>query len=64
MAWRYAYRFFFEYPFPFPWHLIGFWDDLASRPFESIASAEGLAPYRRTLAALVGEPVDWAMAAS
>jgi hypothetical protein len=59
LAWRYAYRFFFEYPFPFPWHLIGFWEDIASRPFHSTVTLEGLAPYRRALAALSGEPIDW-----
>lgn len=58
LAERYAYRFFFEYPVPYPWHLIGFWDDVQRRPpvdiFPNAASE-----YRRTLAALVGEPVGW-----
>jgi hypothetical protein len=62
LAQRYAARFFFEYPFPFPWHLIGFWDDIAARPMESVATPDGLQPYRRTLRALIGEPIHWAEA--
>ncbi len=60
LARRYAYRFFFEFPFPYPWHLIGFWDDVGRRPPEDVLRVGGLEPYRRTLEALVGEPVDWA----
>ena len=59
LAWRYAYRFFFELPFAFPWHLVTFWEDLEQRSFESVMTTEGLAPYRETLRALGGEPIDW-----
>ncbi|MGD8603911.1 MAG: hypothetical protein PVF49_04975 [Anaerolineales bacterium] len=59
LAWRYAYRFFFELPFAFPWHLVTFWEDLEQRPFESVMTAESLAPYRETLKALSGQPIDW-----
>ena len=59
MAWRYAYRFFFELPFAFPWHLVTFWEDLAERPFESILTPAGIEPFRETLQALSGVPVDW-----
>ena len=64
LAQRYAYRFFFEYPFPYPWHLIGFWDDIERRPPPDVLSAAGLEPYRPTLEALLGEPIDWARRAS
>lgn len=64
LAWRYAYRYFFEYPFPFPWHLIGFWQDIATRPFNMIATRAGMAPYRRTLAALSGRPIEWGTVAA
>jgi capsule polysaccharide export protein KpsC/LpsZ len=59
LAWRYAYRFFFEYPFRFPWHLVGFWDDLAARPFESVLSLETWSEYAGTIRALAGDPIDW-----
>lgn len=59
LACAYAYRFFFEYPFAFPWHLIGFWDDVAARPFESVVTASGREAYRRTLSVLSGDPIDW-----
>lgn len=56
---HYAYVFFFEYPFPYPWHLIGFWDDIQERPFEKVATREGLIPYHRTIQALLGEKPMW-----
>jgi hypothetical protein len=59
MAWRYAYRFFFELPFAFPWHLVTFWEDLAEKPFDSIMTPAGLAPFQDTLRALSGELIDW-----
>jgi hypothetical protein len=59
LAWRYAYRFFFDYPFRFPWHLIGFWEDMESRPMRTVLQEETLASYHRTIQALVGLPVDW-----
>jgi len=59
-AWQYAYRFFFEFPFSFPWHLIGFWDDLAERPLETIVRPDDLVRYAPALAALRGSPIDWA----
>jgi capsule polysaccharide export protein KpsC/LpsZ len=62
LAQRYAYRYFFEYPFRFPWHLLTLWEDLAARPFEEVVRDEGLNPYRRTLDALTGQPIDWGSA--
>jgi hypothetical protein len=59
LAWRYAYRFFFNYPFPFPWHLVHFWEDMRARPFEVVVTPEGYQPYRRTMRALLGEPIEW-----
>ena len=64
LARRYAYRFFFEYPFPYPWHVIRFWDDIGERPFERVVTPAGLEPYRLTLQAMVGEPIDWGERAS
>lgn len=64
LAQRYAYRFFFEYPFPYPWHLIDFWDDIGRRPPQDVLRSGGLEPYRRTIEALVGNPIDWAEAAA
>ena len=59
LAWRYAYRFFFDYPFPFPWHLVHFWEDLRERPLEAVVMPEGHRAYRRTMHALLGEPIGW-----
>ncbi len=59
-AWQYAYRFFFEFPFAFPWHLIGFWDDLAQRPLETVVRPDVLPRYAPALEALRGRPIDWA----
>ena len=59
LAMRYAYRFFFEYPFAFPWHLISFWDDIDARPLKEVLQREACGRYEQTLAALLGEDVDW-----
>lgn len=59
LARRYAYRYFFEYPLPFPWHLIRFWDDVGERPLAEVLRPENLSRYRRTLDALVGDPIEW-----
>jgi len=59
LAWQYAYRFFFEYPFSSPWHLVGFWDDMAARPFEAVLAPGAWEKYAGTLRALAGEHVDW-----
>lgn len=53
-AWNYAYRFFFEYPQPFPWHLLEFWDELATWPVGRVLSAEGQAQFGHTFDALLG----------
>jgi hypothetical protein len=59
LAWRYAHRFFFEYPFRFPWHLLQFWDDIASHPLEEIIQSTRVEPYLETLNVFTGEPIDW-----
>ena len=59
LAWRYAHRFFFEYPFRFPWHLLQFWDDIASHPLEEIIQSARVKPYLETLNVFTGEPIDW-----
>jgi len=59
LAWRYAHRFFFEYPFRFPWHLLQFWDDIASHPLEEVIQSTGVKPFLETLSAFTGEPIDW-----
>jgi len=59
LAQRYAYRFFFEFPFDFPWHLVTFWDDVAERPPGWVLRPEIRERYDSTLAALLGEPIDW-----
>ena len=64
LAWRYAYCFFFEYPFAFPWHLVGFWEDIAARPFGAVLAPGAWGAYAGTLRALAGEPVDWQRKAS
>lgn len=59
LAWRYAHRFFFEYPFRFPWHLLQFWDDIASHPLEEVIQLTRIEPYLETLNVFTGEPIDW-----
>jgi len=59
LARRYAHRFFFEYPFRFPWHLLQFWDDIASHPLEEIIQSTRVKPYLETLNVFTGEPIDW-----
>ncbi len=56
---RYAYRFFFDYPFAYPWHLIGFWDDIASLPMELVLDPERLTRYLPALNVLAGERPKW-----
>ena len=60
-AWQYAYRFFFEYPLPFPWHLLHFWKELETWPFERVLSPEGQAEFGAAFRALAGEARDWKM---
>jgi hypothetical protein len=58
-ALRYAYRFFFEFPFSYPWHIVSFWEDIASRPLDTVVQPETRRRYAETLSALSGVPIDW-----
>ncbi|MEJ2013581.1 MAG: hypothetical protein P8X64_15320 [Anaerolineales bacterium] len=53
-AWHYAYLFFFEYPQRFPWHLLDFWQDIETKPFDQVIRPIELNKYRPALQMISG----------